>query len=505
MSSGAKILIIDDDAEVRYSLNRVLSSRNYEVVSAGSGEEGIKVAADESPEVILLDNRMTGMTGIETLRHLKSIDSRFMIILMTGYGTTQTAIEAMKFGAFDYIVKPFDVKKVIGLTERAFSEARELTKVGDEYRPLIDSADYSEGIVGKSDAMREVFKAIGQVAATDVTVMITGESGTGKELVARCIQQHSLRGDRGPFVAVNCAAIPENLIESELFGHEKGAFTGAVEKRRGKFEQCDGGTLFLDEIGDMAPSTQTKILRVLQDGEMQRVGGSANVRVDVRLIAATNKDLEALVEKREFREDLYYRLNVVRIKMPPLRDRLDDVPEIVDFILQRLRGENATAVKQVSAEGLAAFQAYGWPGNIRELENVIQRSAVVAQGEAILFRDLPSEIRDSGPVPEDSRRQSESGAEDGGDIAADADAVSESVSSDSMENAITAVSFSESCDLIYASIRSETDREVLQRLEVEIIRRAIKETAGNQAKAARILGITRATLRKRIDMYSIRY
>jgi two-component system nitrogen regulation response regulator GlnG len=505
MTAKPKILVIDDDAEVRYSLNRVLASRNYTVICAEGGEEGIQLAREASPDVIFLDNRMQGMTGIETLRHLKSVDSRFMVILMTGYGTTQTAIEAMKFGAFDYIVKPFDVKKVLGLTERAFSKVRELTEVDVEYRPLINSADYNEGIVGKSEAMREVFKSIGQVAATDVTVMITGESGTGKELVARCIQQHSLRGGSKPFVAINCAAIPENLIESELFGHEKGAFTGALERRRGTFELCDGGTLFLDEIGDMTLPTQTKILRVLQDGELQRVGGSGTMKVDVRLIAATNKDLEALVAAGGFREDLYYRLNVVRIKLPPLRERREDIPEIVDFILQRLFRAKATRVKQVSAQGLAALQRHSWPGNIRELENVIQRSAVVAQGEAILFRDLPQEIRD----------EATANSSGGGELAVDqgepvdevaiGTGISEVESAAQVVEAVSAVSFAEACDLLYASVRSETDVELLQRLEVEMIRRTIHETGGNQAKAARILGITRATLRKRIDTYSIKF
>ncbi|MCC5835868.1 MAG: sigma-54-dependent Fis family transcriptional regulator, partial [Opitutales bacterium] len=273
MQSSAKILVIDDDSEIRYSLERVLSAREYAVSTAPSGEEGIERAEKEAFDVIFLDNRMQGMSGMEALQHLRSVAPNAMIILMTAFGTTQTAIEAMKFGAFDYIIKPFDIKKVLGLTERAVQAHRDLVdSATEQYSPLLDSEDYKEGIVGDSEPMQEVFKMIGQVATSDVTVMVTGESGTGKELIARCIWQHSLRAKKN-FIAVNCAAIPDNLIESELFGHEKGAFTGASNQRIGKFELCDGGTLFLDEIGDMALQTQTKILRALQEGEIQRVGG----------------------------------------------------------------------------------------------------------------------------------------------------------------------------------------------------------------------------------------
>ena len=259
-----------------------------------------------------------------------------------------------------------------------------------------NTEDYKEGIVGSSPVMQEVFKIIGQVTASDVTVMITGQSGTGKELVARSIWKHSHRSGK-VFVAVNSAAIPENLIESELFGHEKGSFTGATVQRIGKFEQCDGGTIFLDEIGDMALATQTKILRVLQQGEIQRVGGTETIRVDARIIAATNKDLEAMVREKTFREDLYYRLNVVRIKMPPLSERPEDIPQIVDFCLQTLVKQRKARISKVSPEAMAVLSRHSWPGNVRELENVVYRSAVVAQGDAILVKDLPVEIR--GDVP----------------------------------------------------------------------------------------------------------
>ncbi len=385
------ILVIDDDTEVRYSLNRVLSSRNYQVQEAPSGEEGVAAVKKQPPDVVLLDNRMNGMTGLETLQHIRAANPKQLVILMTAYGTAQTAIEAMKFGAFDYVVKPFDPPKLLALVDSALRTQADIRSAGG-VQPVINSEDHKEGIVGTSAPMHQVFKVIGQVAASDVTVMITGESGTGKELIARSIHRHSHRGAR-PFVAVNCSAIPENLIESELFGHERGAFTGATAQRLGKFEVCDGGTIFLDEIGDMTPATQTKILRVLQEGEIQRVGSSETLKVNVRVIAATNKDLETLVKDKEFREDLYYRLNVVRLRLPPLRERVEDVPQIVDYFIQSMAKAKKTKARKVSPEALAILCRHNWPGNVRELENMIYRSAVIAQSDTILPKDLPDEVR----------------------------------------------------------------------------------------------------------------
>ena len=385
------ILVVDDDTEVRYSLNRVLSSQHYRVEEAPSGEAGVAAVKREAPDVVLLDNRMTGISGLETLQHIRAANPKQLVILMTAYGTAQTAIEAMKYGAFDYVVKPFDPAKLIALVQSALSTQADIRSAG-VVQPVINSEEHKEGIVGASVPMQQVFKVIGQVTTSDVTVMITGESGTGKELVARSIHRHSHRSSK-PFVAVNCSAIPENLIESELFGHERGAFTGATAQRLGKFEYCDGGTIFLDEIGDMTPATQTKILRVLQEGEIQRVGSSDTLKVNVRVIAATNKDLEALVKAKEFREDLYYRLNVVRLRLPPLRERVEDVPQIVDFFLQNLAKSKKTKARKVSPEALAILCRHDWPGNVRELENMIYRSAVIAQGDAILPKDLPDEVR----------------------------------------------------------------------------------------------------------------
>jgi two-component system nitrogen regulation response regulator GlnG len=351
---------------------------------------------------------------------------------------------------------------------------------------------------------------IGQVAASDVTVMITGESGTGKELVARCLYQHSHRS-KGPFIAVNCAAIPENLIESELFGHEKGSFTGATTQRNGKFEMCDGGTIFLDEIGDMTLSTQTKILRAIQEGEIQRVGGNETIKVNVRLIAATNKDLEKLVADKAFREDLYYRLNVVRIKLPALRERLSDVPALVDFMLQRLANDKKIRVRKVSPEALAVLCTYTWPGNVRELENAVYRSGVVAQGDTVLVKDLPREIVAAAPggasaarlasgttpppftaAPFGDKTASTSPPFSGG-LAAEKPATT------SIPVPVSAPTLAESYDGLYKLLRGVTDENILEKIEKAMIERALKETGGNHAKAATLLGITRSTLRKRVD------
>ena len=293
MPTTDKLLLIDDEVDVQYSFRRIFDGPSMELFNANSGEEGLKLIPKLKPDLVIMDIRMGGMNGLETLRRLRRLDAKLPVIMMTAYGTTQTAIEAMKLGAFDYLLKPFEVPKLKEVVSQALKAARDMRQVVS-YQPLLESEDYELGIIGRSDGMQQVFKTIGQLANSDATVLITGESGTGKELVARAIYHHSRRSQK-PFLAINCAAIPENLLESELFGHEKGAFTGASGQRIGKFEQCDGGTLFLDEIGDMSPTTQTKILRVLQSGTFERVGGNHSVKVDVRIIAATNKPLEQAV------------------------------------------------------------------------------------------------------------------------------------------------------------------------------------------------------------------
>ncbi|MBK1875233.1 sigma-54-dependent transcriptional regulator [Pelagicoccus mobilis] len=509
------ILIVDDDEEIRYSLSRVLGSRGYHIETAASGEEGIeKVKAGLKPDLIMCDVRMGGISGIEALQHMRSANSSLQIVLMTAFGTAQTAIEAMKFGAYDYIMKPFDVDKVIEIADKAISSSQDM-KSAKQYEKKVNYEDYKEGIVGNSPAMQEVFKVIGQVAASDATVLVTGESGTGKELIAKCIYQHSLRSG-GPFVAVNCAAIPDNLIESELFGHEKGSFTGATTQRIGRFEQCDRGTIFLDEIGDMALATQTKILRVLQEGEIQRVGSTETIKVDVRVIAATNKDLETMVEEKEFREDLYYRLNVFRIRVPALKERKEDIPDIVDFMLQNLVKEKKARVTRVSADALKTIVAYAWPGNVRELGNVVYRSAVVAQGDAILLKDLPDTIRGeleegtppvSSPTPAPVEEASESPVTVPEAIPVVEEPKVEAAVPAAIEPTVGAVepmpiSLPAIYDKLYHELRERQEMRILTLIERQMIERAIAETGGNQARAAEILGITRNTLKKRLDEYS---
>ncbi len=489
----ATILVIDDDAEIRYSLSRVLSSRGYQIIEAPSGEEGVAmVKKGPAPDLVLLDVRMGGMGGIEALQLIRSANPKQLVILMTAFGTAQTAIEAMKYGAFDYMMKPFDPQKVLALAEAALKTRADLRAVSD-YKPTINADDYREGIVGSSPVMQDVFKTIGQVTASDVTVMITGESGTGKELVARSIWKHSHRSNK-PFIAVNCAAIPDNLIESELFGHEKGSFTGATGQRLGKFELCDGGTIFLDEIGDMALATQTKILRVLQTGDIQRVGGTETIKVDVRVIGATNKDLEEMVKAKTFREDLYYRLNVVRIRMPALRQRAEDIPQIVDFCLQNLVKQKKARVTKVSPEAMGALTRHSWPGNVRELENVVYRSAVIAQGDAILVKDLPAEIRAAVGVEAEAAAvaapavapaasvESEAAAADG-DVAV-------GVKPDEMLTVERAI------DFLFENLRGG-EESMLTRIEQELIKRALAAEAGDATKAAKLLGVTKAALMKR--------
>jgi len=496
-NSQFTVLIVDDDDEIRYSLGRVLGSQGYRIDTAASGEEGIeKVKRGPAPDLIFMDIRMGGITGLETLQHMRAIDSNLQIILMTAFGTAQTAIEAMKFGAHDYVMKPFDPEKVISLASSAIDATRDLRALRKPSKK-VNSEDYKEGIVGNSVAMQDVFKTIGQVAASEATVLVTGESGTGKELIANCIYRHSLRSGE-TYTAVNCAAIPENLIESELFGHEKGSFTGATSQRIGKFEQCDRGTIFLDEIGDMSLATQTKILRVLQEGEIQRVGGSETIKVDVRVIAATNKDLETMVREKDFREDLYYRLNVFRIRLPSLRERSEDVPDIVDFMLQKLVKERKAKATRLSDEAMALLAKYDWPGNVRELGNVVYHSAVVAQGDVILLKDLPDTltVEDGGGSAGRERPAPLAMPEDEGRPPIDL------APPPAMPPMTDRRSLPETFDFVYEEVKTQAGKRILSVIEKQMIQRAVADTGGNQARAAEILGITRNTLKKRLDEYA---
>jgi two-component system nitrogen regulation response regulator GlnG len=472
----SRLLLIDDEEDVRYSLQRILANEGIELATAASGEEGLKVIPKFKPDLVLMDVRMTGMTGLETLRKIRQSDPKLLVILMTAYGTTQTAIEAMKLGAYDYLLKPFDIPKLKELINNALKAARDMKQVVS-YEPLLQSEDYEQGIIGRSGPMQQVFKLVGQIAATDTTALITGESGTGKELAARSIYHHSDRATQ-PFLAVNCAAIPEQLLESELFGHERGAFTGATVQRIGKFEQCDKGTIFLDEIGDMTPATQTKILRVLQSGTFERVGGNSPLKVDVRVIAATNKPLEAAVAAKQFREDLFYRLNVVRIHLPPLRDRRDDIPLLVNYFLEKIAREQGRKPKSIATAAEKLLEKYHWPGNVRELENAIRRAHVLAKSDALLPGDLPPEI---------------SGATDSASLAPSSVAASDATGGDAATLARQ----------LFQIAKRDPKLKVIPAVERELVIQALKETDNNQVHAAKLLGITRATLRKRIEKFGI--
>jgi two-component system nitrogen regulation response regulator GlnG len=426
---------------------------------------------------------MGGITGLETLRRLRQVDAKQMVIMMTAYGTTQTAIEAMKLGAYDYLLKPFDVLRLKQVVLNALKAARDMRQVVS-YQPLLESEDYDLGIIGRSEGMQNVFKIIGQLAGSNATALITGESGTGKELVARAIYHHSQRYAQ-TFLAINCAAIPENLLESELFGHEKGAFTSAAAQRIGKFEQCDKGTIFLDEIGDMTLSTQAKILRVLQSGSFERVGGNQPIQVDVRVIAATHKPLEQAVAAREFREDLFYRLNVVRVQIPPLRDRRDDIPLLTNYFLKKFAQAQGRAPKSILPAAVEMLERFHWPGNVRELENVIQRATVMAKGGVILPGDLPLEISSlpaSGPEGTP------------GSPAASAAAAAGAEPLD-----LAAVG-----QILFRWAREQGHLKVLPAVERELLIQALLTTKGNQVQAAKLLGITRATLRKRVEKFKIK-
>jgi two-component system nitrogen regulation response regulator GlnG len=472
-----KLLLIDDEADVQYSFRRIFDSPDIELSCASSGEEGLRLIPRVRPDLVIMDVRMGGLNGLETLRRLRETDSKLPVIMMTAYGTTATAIEAMKLGAYDYLLKPFDVPQLKEIVLGALKASRDMKQVVS-YEPLLESEDYDIGIVGRSPAMQAVFKLIGQLAASDATALITGESGTGKELVARAIYHHSRRAEKR-FLAINCAAIPEQLLESELFGHEKGAFTGATAQRIGRFEQCHGGTIFLDEIGDMTLATQTKILRVLQSGTFERVGGNQTVQVDVRVIAATNKPLEQAVSRKEFREDLFYRLNVVRIHLPALRERREDIRLLVNYFLRKLKGE--TKLKSIAADALDALESYDWPGNVRELENVMRRALVVSKGEALLSGDLPADVlhsRGGAPATTGSLARGPVGA--------------------------GPLDIPTLARALFQMARKDSKLKIIPAVERELVIQALLETRGNQLQAARLLGITRATLRKRVEKFGIK-
>lgn len=463
------LLVIDDEPAIQYAFRRAFRAPDVTLLTATTAAEGLEQVSARKPDVVVLDLNLPDLLGLETYRQLRQIDARIPVIFITGHGTTETAINAMKLGAFDYLLKPLDLDQLRELIGRAFEVSR-LMRV-----PAVVAEDgaapvSSDTLVGRCVAMQEVYKAIGRVASQDVTVLILGESGTGKELVARAIYQHSHRSS-SPFLAINCAAIPETLLESELFGHEKGAFTGADRKRIGKFEQCSGGTLFLDEIGDMTPLTQTKILRVLQEQQFERVGGNETIRTNVRLIAATNHNVEKLVACGQFRPDLYYRLSVFTIRLPPLRERPEDLPLLVEHFVGRFSGELGKDVRQIAPETLEVLQRQQWPGNLRELQSVLKQALLRATGPVLAPNFLP-------PLP---AKQTE-------------------------EKPAATSAFPDWDRFIEGHIEARSQNVhalAVEAMERHLVTRVLRQTGGNQLQAAKILGITRGSLRTKIRALGI--
>jgi two-component system nitrogen regulation response regulator GlnG len=458
-----KLLVVDDEPSILHFFRRAFSGPRFELETAESAKEGLEKVAQDRPDVIVLDVNLSDDSGLNLFRQIKEIDSRTPVIFITGHGTTATAIEAMQLGAYEYLLKPLELEELTTLVDRAFEISRlmKVPAVIPEDSPQDNAADV---LVGRSPAMQTVYKAIGRVASQNVTALILGESGTGKELVARAIYHYSKRA-KGPFLAINCAAIPEALLESELFGHEKGAFTGADRRRIGKFEQSNGGTLFLDEIGDMSPMTQTKILRVLQGQEFERVGGNELIRTDVRLIAATNRNLEEMVGEGTFRGDLYYRLNVFTILLPPLRDRGDDIPLLARHFVNRFAKELNKEVHTIPDDTLALLSEYAWPGNVREFQSAIKQALLQTTGPVLLPEFLPPMVR-SGTI-------SDQGELDLGSL------------SQFVRHQIAAGTSN-----LYAEYQAVVDRSLLKEV--------LDNTGGNLTHAAKLLGITRTTLRTKL-------
>jgi two-component system, NtrC family, response regulator AtoC len=452
------ILVADDDASIRSLLKQLLVDEGFAVLEASTGIEVVDKVKESSPDLVIMDVRMPELDGIEALARLKSTNPKTAVLIMTAFGSSNAAIRAMELGAFDYITKPFELDKISHSVKRVL-DYQDLTAEVEVLRDEISSLVQTERIVGNSPAMQEVYKTIGKVAKADATVLITGESGTGKELVAEALHFNSNRRS-GPMVKVSCAALPETLLEAELFGHEKGSFTGAMTQRRGRFEMADKGTIFLDEIGEMTVPTQTKLLRVLQERKIERIGSNLPIKVDIRIIVATNKDLQKQVEPSKFRDDLYYRLNVINIHMPPLRDRKEDIPSLVEHFLAKHRYSATAQPAAISEEAIRRLMEYNWPGNVRELENVIERAVVLSRGQIITSRELPFGDHD---------------AAEGEEGEGEADAKGDS---------------------------SFFKKSVAQ-FEKDLIMKALRDANGNRSKAAEMLGIYRRLLYAKIKEYGL--
>ncbi|NLC07015.1 MAG: sigma-54-dependent Fis family transcriptional regulator [Syntrophomonadaceae bacterium] len=456
LSNRKRILVVDDEDSVRCLLREIFRKEGYQVDLAENGLEALNLVERSQYDLAIIDIRMPVMDGLELFHVFLEKHPEIIVIIITAFASVDTAVEAMKLGAYNYISKPFNIAEIKLNVKRAL-ESKDLAEEVKELRQEIQKRYSINNIIGHSGKMQEIYKTVGRVANCNVTVLIQGESGTGKELIAKAIHYNSRRKE-APLVKVNCAALPEGLLESELFGHEKGAFTGALEKKKGKFEQADKGTLFLDEIGDMSPSLQVKLLRVIQEKEFERVGGLETIKVDVRIIAATNRHLEELVKSEKFREDLYYRLNVVSIIIPPLRERKEDIPSLVEFFLNKYNEEMGKEFKYVSVEAMNRLINYNWPGNVRELENAIERAVVMGNGSVLLPEHLPVNIH-SYSIPE--------------------------------------------ADPLGFEVEDKPLREILREVEKAVIKKSLDKNGWNKARTAAKLGLSRKALLYKIEEYGL--
>ena len=445
-----KILIVDDELSIRRSLYNTFK-KNYQVETASSGLEAIKKVEGDDFDLVLLDQKMPDLDGLQVLKEIKHIDDRVIIIMITAYGSIESSVEAMKLGAYDYILKPYELDEIKIIIEKAINY-QELSEEVVSLKAALSERFQFSNIIGKSKKMQDIFQCIEDTAGTNVNILILGESGTGKELIAKAIHYNSMRRNK-PLIIVNCAALPEELLESEIFGHEKGAFTGAERRRIGKAEEAHGGTLFLDEIGDLSLKTQPKLLRFLQDGKIERLGSNLPIQLDVRVIAATNQDIESALEKGTFRKDLYYRINTLTIEIPPLRERQEDIPLLADHFLSMYAKVHKKEVTSISPEVIEQFMNYSWPGNIRELEKVIERGVVLSKAHLLNNDQLPDEVREAGPAR------------------------------------------------AHQDFTKNTLSESVELLETKMIRDALDKTNGNREKAAKMLGISLRSLQYKIKKY----
>ena len=474
--SLSRVLVADDEESMRWILSNTLKGKGFAVDIAGDGHQALSLIQERSYDLAILDIKMPGFSGLDLLERIREMKSDLLVVIMTAEASMKNAVEAMKRGAYDYITKPFELDVIDAIIEKVVRVRQVTNQVSLLKQELIERYQVEKNIIGNSAAMQSVYKTIGKVADSDVTILIQGESGTGKEMVARAIHLNSKRLGN-PFVAINCAAIPHDLLESELFGSEKGAYTGASERKQGKFEQANNGTVFLDEIGDMSLDLQAKILRVLQEHEVTRVGGLQNMPVNVRIVAATNQNLPEKVRQKEFREDLYYRLNVVPITLAPLRERLSDIPVLTRYFLDRACSDLSFPPKQISDEALSLLASHAWPGNVRELENAIKRAVILSSDPMLTAADFENLLSDSDNASQDSQETS-----------------LESIVDKKLRSCFAEIDKLDKGDIL---------ARVLQQVERPLIRFILEKTKWNQLKAADILGINRNTLRKKIHELEI--